>query len=109
MAGYNYNYRRFADDHKRVPARVFVATETFPAKSFDNWVAVTDHAAVTGDFIWTAIDYIGEAAIGAAGRAPPDPLACGDYCGQPWAYHLSSCGDIDIVGGQRAQAHLHIV
>ena len=46
--------------------------------------ALTDYSWVVGTFIWTAIDYIGESSIGANGHSPPDPLACGDYCPQPW-------------------------
>ena len=62
-----------------------------------------------GNFIWTAIDYIGESAIGANGHNSPDMLACADYCAQPWPYHISFCGDLDIVGGQKPQAFLRRV
>ena len=31
---------------------------------------------VLGDFVWSAIDYLGEAGIGAAGLFPPDARAC---------------------------------
>jgi beta-galactosidase len=63
----------------------------------------------TGNFIWTAIDYIGESAIGANGHNTPDPLACGAYCAQPFPYHISFCGDLDVVGGQKPQAYLRRV
>ena len=36
-------------------------------------------------------------------------LACADYCAQPWPYHISFCGDLDIVGGQKPQAFLRRV
>jgi len=106
VSGYNYSPWGFERDHKSHPARVIVATETFPLASVDNFNAIRDHPWVVGAFIWTAIDYIGESAIGANGHSPPDPLACGDYCAQPWSYHISFCGDIDIVGGQKPQAYL---
>ena len=81
-----------------------VATETFPHKSVDNFIAVQKYPWLVGSFIWTAIDYIGESAIGANGHSPPDPLACGGYCPVGWSYHISFCGDLDLVGGQKPQA-----
>ena len=106
VAGYNYSPYGFERDHVTHPERVIVATETFPVKSVDNYLAMTQYPWVTGTFIWTAIDYIGESSIGANGHAPPDPLACGDYCPQGWSYHVSFCGDIDLVGQQKPQAYL---
>jgi beta-galactosidase len=61
---------------------------------------------VVGDFIWTAIDYIGESAIGGNGyNAPSDLQACGGYCPQGWSWHISFCGDIDIAGLKKPQAY----
>ena len=37
VAGYNYSPQLYTKDHDRVPARVMVATETFPAKTIDDW------------------------------------------------------------------------
>ena len=46
------------------------------------------HAWVVGDFIWTALDYIGESAIGnAAYTSAADPLgACFTY-DTSWSWH----------------------
>ena len=52
---------------------------------------------------------LGESAIGASGHYTPSPLACGAYCAIPFPWHISSCGDLDIVGDARAQAHLRRV
>ena len=103
VAGYNYSPHGFARDHVTHPARVIAATETFPESSVLNFNALQDYPWVVGTFIWTAIDYIGESSIGANGHSPPDPLACGGYCPAPWSYHISFCGDLDIVGGQKPQ------
>ena len=65
---------------------------------------VWDNEWVIGDFIWTAIDYIGESAIGGNGFNTPDLRACGGYCPQGWSWHISFCGDIDIVGLQKPQS-----
>jgi beta-galactosidase len=109
VAGYNYSPERYTEDHKRLPDRVIVATETFPADSIDYWIDSWEDNWVLGNFIWTAIDYIGESSIGNNGHNTPSPLACGQYCAQPWPYHISFCGDIDVVGGQKPQAYLRRV
>ena len=38
VAGYNYSPNRYSEDHKRLPERIIVATETFPADSIDYWI-----------------------------------------------------------------------
>ena len=67
IAGYNYSPQRYESDHARHPDRVMVATESFPDESYMYWSNVWNHSYVVGDFIWTALDYIGESAIGNPG------------------------------------------
>ena len=88
IAGYNYSPQQYAPDHARLPARLIVATESFPADSYDYWQGVWAHAWVVGDFVWTALDYIGESAIGnAAYTSDADPLgACFTY-DTSWSWH----------------------
>jgi hypothetical protein len=43
-----------------------VGTESVAGESFRNWQQVWEHEWVIGDFIWTALDYLGESAIGFA-------------------------------------------
>ena len=64
------------------------------------------HAWVVGDFIWTALDYIGESAIGnAAYTSDADPLgACFTYDAS-WSWHTANCGDLDICGFKKPQSH----
>jgi len=109
VAGYNYAFASYERDHQRVPDRIIVATETFPARSVDDWRAQEAHSFVIGTFIWTAIDYIGESAIGANGHYEPSSLACGSYCAQPYPYHISFCGDLDLMGEPKAQSRLRRV
>ena len=59
VAGYNYDFSSFDADHKRVPSRVIVGTETFPAGTAKYWENTWKNDFVIGNFIWTAIDYIG--------------------------------------------------
>jgi len=110
VAGYNYGYSKYVSDHKRVPSRVMAGTESFPLSSFQNWDAIWDNPWVIGDFIWTAIDYHGESSIGATGAGTnPDLEACGGYCPEGWSYHISFCGDLDIVGHQKPQSFYRTV
>jgi len=100
VAGYNYaisgNYNVYVIDHQRMPQRIMLGTESFPLDAFNNWMAVEDNAYVTGDFVWTSWDYIGEASIGWLGY----PQNANFY---PW--NLAFCGDIDICGWKRPQSY----
>ena len=103
VAGYNYaaggdhlNKNIYAEDHKRVPGRIMVGTESYPLEAFDSWMDVLDHPYVIGDFVWTAYDYIGEASIGWLGYFQKQNF-------YPW--NLAYCGDIDICGWKRPQSY----
>jgi beta-galactosidase len=66
IAGYNYNLaQNLPEDHRRVPGRIMMTTESFPADAFEQWSLVQDHPFVLGEFVWTAMDYLGESGIGA--------------------------------------------
>jgi len=54
---------------------------------------------VIGDFVWTAIDYLGESGLGHV--KPVDDK--GFLRAYPW--HLANCGDIDICGHKRPQSY----
>ena len=64
IVGYNYMIHKHATDHERVPTRVMWQTESYPKDAFKNWALVNDKDYIIGDFVWTAIDYIGESGIG---------------------------------------------
>jgi beta-galactosidase len=64
IAGYNYISRlygtnTYVPERKRFPHRLCLGTETTYARQY--WLGVRDHDYVIGDFIWTGIDYLGEA------------------------------------------------
>lgn len=72
IAGYNYNLaQNQGEDHKRVPARIMMTTESFPADAFEQWELMQDHPYILGEFVWTAIDYLGESGIGAWSYGEP--------------------------------------
>lgn len=60
IAGYNYKLaQNQADDHKRVPSRIMMTTESFSGDAFEQWELVQDHPYILGEFVWTAMDYLG--------------------------------------------------
>ncbi len=64
VAGYNYQLHYAESDHERVPSRVIVQTESYPKDAFASWNLVQKHNYILGDFVWTAMDYLGESGIG---------------------------------------------
>jgi beta-galactosidase len=66
IAGYNYNLaQNLAEDHRRVPSRIMMTTESFQSDAFEQWALVQDHPFIVGEFVWTAQDYLGESGMGA--------------------------------------------
>jgi beta-galactosidase len=96
VTGYNYQIQRYTRDHQRVPERVIVSTESFPRDIFASWQTSVDQPWIIGDFVWTAMDYLGEAGIGRVWL----PGERTSFHGQrrQFPYHGAYCGDIDITG-----------
>ena len=46
------------------PDSVMVATETSPTQQYDYWKEVEALPYLIGDFVWTSLEYLGEAGIG---------------------------------------------
>lgn len=103
IVGYNYQMHRVEADHRRVPSRVIMQTESYPRDAYANWLAVTENPYVVGDFVWTAIDYLGESGIGRyfyKGETEGEHYQRDQY---PW--HGAYCGDIDITGWRKPISH----
>ena len=64
MPGYNYANARYRKEAKIYPNRPFVGSETLPKMLFKNWQLVNELPQLTGDFMWTGWDYLGESGIG---------------------------------------------
>jgi beta-galactosidase len=104
VAGYNYNLNNHVEDHKRVPSRIMACTESYPQAMFDYWSMVDEFPYIIGDFVWTAIDYLGESGLGRWYYRDPKDTSREGY-GAPYPCHGADCGDIDICGNRRATAH----
>ncbi|WP_176842144.1 glycoside hydrolase family 2 TIM barrel-domain containing protein [Chitinophaga filiformis] len=103
VAGYNYQWRNYAIDERRVPGRVMYGSETVPAELYHAWNQVQGLPFVIGDFVWTAMDYLGEAGIGHS-------TYTGNGSGRltyPW--FNAWCGDIDLIGNKKPQSYFRDV
>jgi beta-galactosidase len=94
IAGYNYNLSlNHAKDHERVPRRVMYSSESLPSDAFEQWRLVKDHPYIVGEFVWTAIDYLGESGIGSWRYGPPE-LAAQAIQIQKWLTMLWGGGNV---------------
>lgn len=99
ICGYNYQQEENEPDHLIHPDRVIFGTESFPMQAFENWMDVLDLQHVIGDFVWTSMDYLGEAGIGRVYSEEGEFAFLGKY---PW--NQANCGDIDLCGFKRPQS-----
>ncbi|MCU0501083.1 MAG: DUF4982 domain-containing protein, partial [Anaerolineae bacterium] len=99
VAGYNYMVQRYAVDQTRFPGRVIAGTETWGHRMYPFWKETERLPHVIGDFVWTAVDYIGEAGGGAVSFDGKPRF------GAPYPYHLSGIGDFNICGFKRVQSY----
>ena len=82
VAGYNYQEPYYAEDHKAYPRRCILGSEN--SKRTDAWRAVTDNPYISGQFLWTGADYLGEA--------------------EPWPARSWTGGLLDLCGFKKPDA-----
>lgn len=102
VGGYNYQWRRYEPDHEKYPERMMIGTESVPKEAFENWQQVENHPYVLGDFVWTAMDYYGEAGIGHAIISEKDAKP---QFSPGWPWYNAYCGDIDVCGFKKPQSY----
>ena len=79
IGGYNYNLaQNRAKDHERVPGRIMMTTESMPAAAFEQWDVTHQYPYALGEFVWTAMDYLGESGIGSWTYATAQEAAMAD-------------------------------
>jgi beta-galactosidase len=103
VCGYNYQLYRAPADHLRVPTRIILQTESYPKDAFQNWDAVQKQDYVIGDVVWTALDYLGESAIGR--NFYPGEQKGEHYEHDFFPWHGAYCGDIDLLGWRKPISH----
>jgi len=84
VAGYNYKEHLYEDDHRRFPGRPHLGTEN--GHRYSDWLAVADNDYIAGQFLWTGIDYLGEA--------------------HGWPIHGSGAGLLTVAGFEKHSFHL---
>jgi len=57
--GYNYQEARYAEDHRKYPRRILYGSEN--SQQYGAWRAVATNDYISGQFLWTGADYLGEA------------------------------------------------
>ncbi len=103
IVGYNYMIHKSESDHQRVPSRIMMQTESYPRDAFSNWEKVVDNSYIIGDFVWTGLDYLGEAGIGRYWYETDTP---GEHYQRPlFPWHGAYCGDIDVTGWRKPISH----
>jgi len=99
VIGYNYRAHHFAGEHEKLPDKVMYTSESVAKDAFSYWRAAETMPWVVGDFVWTAVDYLGESGIGWMGYSNDwQKLA-------PYPWHLAYCGEIDATGRKRPAAY----
>jgi hypothetical protein len=81
VVGYNYQEYRYKEDHQKYPKRIIYGSENGMARQA--WEAVDTNQYISGQFLWTGIDYLGE-----AGR---------------WPQRSNSAGLIDLAGFKKPE------
>lgn len=101
VPGYNYRLNNIEAEHANHPERVVYASETFATEAYDYQALAARAPYFLGEFVWTAMDYIGEAGLGATAniRKGGAPFYIAAY---PWVN--AWCGDIDLIGRQKASS-----
>lgn len=99
IGGYNYNWKQYETDHHQFPNRIMAGTESYAQDAYDNWKQVEKNPWVIGDFVWTAMDYLGETGLGHS-RLDNDP---DKIFLRSWPWFNGYCGDIDLCGFKKPQ------
>lgn len=111
VVGYNYLNYHYEPSHELYPDRVICCTESKPGQFEEYWNDVKRLPYVIGDFLWTSMDYIGEAGIGQTIYCKPEEVPMMsrmlNLSNYPW--RLANAGDFDLCGNLKPQGAYHQV
>ena len=79
VAGYNYKEQFYKRDHETFPDKPFLGSEN--GHSMEAWRAVTENKFISGQFLWTGIDFLGETS--------------------GWPHHGSEAGHLTVAGYEK--------
>ncbi|MDR0760717.1 MAG: hypothetical protein LBF74_11525 [Treponema sp.] len=80
VAGYNYREQLYREDHRRFPRLPIIGSEN--GHSLAAWKSVEENPFISGQFLWTGVDYMGEAG--------------------GWPVRGSAAGLLDLAGYEKA-------
>ncbi|MGM7723362.1 glycoside hydrolase family 2 TIM barrel-domain containing protein [Metabacillus sp. Hm71] len=95
VVGYNYQEYRYLKDHEKYPNRVIYGSEN--GRHHDAWMAVEQNHFISGQFIWTGIDYLGEARGWPIRHATPGMLDLAGFKKPLYFFKQSHWSDKDMV------------
>ena len=108
VVGYNYLDYHYEEAGQLFPNRVICCTESKAGQMEKYWADVEKYPYLIGDFVWTSMDYLGEAGIGKTlycePQDAPKVARMLNYTSYPW--RTAGCGDFDLCGFQRMQLPL---
>lgn len=93
IVGLNYAESCYIPHHRYDPERIMVGSETYPHSMAKRWKLVEQNSYVIGDFMWTAMDYLGEAGVG----VPVYGTGRGGF-NRPYPCVSAGCGAVDLIG-----------
>ena len=99
IPGYNYASSRYKIDARNHPEQATTGSETLPQTLYDNWQLVKSIPTMTGDFMWTGYDYLGESGIGTIQYKDKKTKQNAD----PGLIISGGAGIIDICGKKRPE------
>jgi beta-galactosidase len=95
VVGYNYQEFLYSEDHKKYPNRVIYGSEN--GRHHDAWLAVANNDFISGQFIWTGIDHLGEARGWPIRHATPGLLDLAGFKKPLFYFKQSDWSDQDMV------------
>lgn len=106
VAGYNYRVWNYEPEHREAPSRVMYGSETVLTELASDWQRVVNCPWVIGDFVWTGMDYIGEAGISNCLTKDAQENV---HFFMPWPWYNGWCGNIDLIGQPKPQQYYQAV
>lgn len=102
VVGHNYMWRFYEELHEQYPRQVMFGSESVATEAAQNWDKVEKHPYLLGDFIWTAMDYLGESGLGNSLEVDPQE---NEHKFMDWPWFNAWCGDLDLLGIKKPQSY----
>jgi beta-galactosidase len=117
VVGYNYGLPKYEADHSNYPERVIYASEFEPRQGLEYWTAAEKLPYILGSFMWSGMDYIGEAGTGTPRIVDENSKAAGNemvallsfFKGDCWPHVINYQGNIDLIGNPKVGHYMSSV